>query len=138
GAPDPDVTCTPLTLPCSDCVTLGVGGRDISSDLMAAIDPVTSLFLWIPYPTTTISSSPSASSDMTTSIVARPLRATSCVAKPTNEKTRTATGLLIVQVKAPSRSGTAPLLVPFSSVLTPGIVSPEGSVTVPETVVCWA
>ena len=71
-----------------------------------------------PYPVTTTSSS-SLSAAKVTAIWSWPPTATSCVAKPTKETTKTSSAPADM-LKFPSKSVVVPLLVPLTTTVAPG------------------
>ena len=75
-------TFRPGTDPCSTDTRFGAGRSSIRSLLNEATAPVTSLFFWTPYPTTTISSSTSLSTSIRMLIRLREFTGTDWVAIP--------------------------------------------------------
>src|SRR5690606_34202784 len=90
GRGSASVICTPVACPRSISDTLVDATEVALSTFTVDTELITSLFRWVPYPTTTTSSSERTSSAKVTSINDRLLTTTSCVMKPMAEKTSTA------------------------------------------------
>src|SRR4051812_13335956 len=136
GSPEV-IICTPATLPWIACVAVSTGCFAISAPFTLATEPVTSIFLWVPYPTTTTCSSCELEATRETLTVDLPATATSFEVKPTDEKTNVASEGA-ERVNAPEALVEVPLDPPFTVTLAPlrgVLLSP---VTVPVIATCWA
>ncbi len=139
GSPLLLVTVTPAARPCSACVAPRVGNSLSSAAETDDIEPVTSLFFWTPYPTTTSSESDWISCISERSITDRFCKLTSSDVKPTDEKTSVTFPSGTDNWYRPSTSVTVPVVVFFIITFTPGSGSSVvKSFTVPLTVKSWA
>ena len=132
GVPEEVVMFNPGTLPCNICVAL-VAGRSIKS-LLETVDmaPVRLTRFWVPYPTTTTSSSVLLSSAKVTGKKVFPATVTVLVTIPTYDIFNFALGCTLIE-NFPSISEITPLLEPSSLTVAPIIGSPFGSVITPST-----
>ena len=105
------------------------------SSFKEATCPVKSLVAVTPYPTTTTSSTPTASSSMTTFSGAgfdKPFTFTNCFFIPTNENSSSMLSALgTVNLKLPSKSVAVPKVVPFTKTVAPIIAIESLSTTFP-------
>src|ERR1044072_2779320 len=89
GCPDVCCTCTPASRPDTACSTLTTGISRSFSLRIEDTAPVSSVFRWVPYPTTTTSESPRASSFNCNSTGTPAVASSSFFSKPTEENTST-------------------------------------------------
>src|SRR5690554_3834648 len=109
---------------------LATGNPRMDSSSTEEIAPVTFLFSWVPYPTTTTSSSEVMSSRKTISIMLLSPTGILWDSNPIKEKTKvdpSGTDRLYL----PSRSVVVPNVASKTDMATPGIGSPAESFTVP-------
>src|SRR5690554_6983788 len=109
---------------------LATGNPRMDSSSTEEIAPVTFLFSWVPYPTTTTSSSEVMSSRKTISIMLLSPTGILWDSNPIKEKTKvdpSGTDRLYL----PSRSVVVPNVASTTDMATPGIGSPAESFTVP-------
>ena len=136
GNPEFCLLITPGTLPDNKFDVFGTGIRVNSSFLIVETEPVTFIFSWEPYPTTTTSFNVSISGEREISNKERPLIDISFLSYPEKDATKTVS-LYVVIENNPSKSVTAPLVVPLTIIVAPGRGSPFSSTILPFTLWFW-
>src|SRR3712207_978819 len=99
--------------------------------LTVAVAPVTSAFLCTPYPTTTTSCRALVSSESVILNVPGPLKASSWLVYPMKENIKVPGVSGTFKVNVPSGAVVVPVVVPFTSTVTPGKASPVSVTTLP-------
>ena len=137
GAPSLFVTTTPAAWPCKASSDLKEGNLTRSVPFTELTDPVTSLFLWVPYPTTTTSSRFKILGTKFTLRTDFPATGIFNVAYPIKENTRVELLSDTSIAYLPFISEITPLLVPSKEIFTPIKGSfVVASLIVPDTVTC--
>ena len=132
GDPDCELIFTPAICPCKACSVRTGFSFSMAFAPKTLTAPVTSFLRCVPYPTTTISSSASATADNVIVKLVLLFTATSCVSYPMYEITRIASLETLSNWNKPSKSVVVPLVVPFTKTVAPGSGMPlSASVMVP-------
>src|SRR5690554_2970210 len=135
GSPLVLTTLTPVALPCKANWGDTILVFSIALAPTVLMDPVKSLTLRSPKPTTITSFREVISGSKTTSMVDRFPTTTSWESNPTKLKISTASAPGTSKLKLPSMSVTVPIAVPFTVTFTPGSVVPSSAeVTLPLTI----